>query len=385
MHPIRGEMRLVSEEKNISFGASIHNRFDVEVVDPATGKVKQKAQAENVICAAYWSYIVSAATALSYIHYGSGSGTPSANDTALFSFIAAVAPSSSDDLLKDDRTNFVYSIRKKITLSETTAVGKTLTEIGFGYSNTSGTLTTHAMLKDMNGNTISIVKTNTDVINIYATIFLDYSKIAGLIPYEKYASLTHDPFPSNAIGFRENIFKIMVGYTSYIATGSSQFVRLNDPTGAKADVYGLTASYNSTNRTLTIAIPRIPIDSCNWNGIDTVSLWGYPVWTPIMFFSECLNLGSDISNEAIGTGNGSTKDYTTVFSLTSKAKVYLDGVETSDFTLDRSYSHTTNLHFNTAPPNGSVITADYHTDYIAKDNNHVYDLTIVINVNEKAI
>ena len=41
-----------------------------------------------------------------------------------------------------------------------------------------------------------------------------------------------------------------------------------------------------------------------------------------------------------------------------------------------------NIHFNTPPADGAVITANYKTPVIAKDENHVYDLTVTIQLGE---
>jgi hypothetical protein len=41
-----------------------------------------------------------------------------------------------------------------------------------------------------------------------------------------------------------------------------------------------------------------------------------------------------------------------------------------------------NVHFDTPPVDGAVITADYNTESIAKDINHVFDLSVVITLGE---
>ena len=41
-----------------------------------------------------------------------------------------------------------------------------------------------------------------------------------------------------------------------------------------------------------------------------------------------------------------------------------------------------NIHFVTAPASGAVITADYHTDTIAKDASHVFDFSLTIHLGE---
>jgi hypothetical protein len=159
----------------VNLNCSLHNRFDIEVVDAATGRVKQRAQAENIICDALWTRMFMPSSYFSTIHYGTGSGTPAAADTSLFTFLGYAVPSENDDTVYYDYDNCYASLTRKIQLSEMTAVGETLTEVGIGYGSSASMLVTHAMLKDMNGNPISIEKTDTDIINIYATVFMHWS------------------------------------------------------------------------------------------------------------------------------------------------------------------------------------------------------------------
>ena len=73
---------------------AIHNRFDIEVVDAATGKVKQKAYAENIILNQLWTANFWTYAWFKYIHYGTGTSTPTATDTRLDNFYAAVQAGS---------------------------------------------------------------------------------------------------------------------------------------------------------------------------------------------------------------------------------------------------------------------------------------------------
>ena len=41
-----------------------------------------------------------------------------------------------------------------------------------------------------------------------------------------------------------------------------------------------------------------------------------------------------------------------------------------------------NIHFDVAPAAGAVITIDYTPDCIAKDENHVFDLTLELTLGE---
>ena len=106
---IRGKKRPVVEALDIAdsplvqkinstLNASIHNRFDIEVIDAATGNVRQRAQAENIICDALWTRLFTPTTYFNYIHYGTGSGTPSATDASLFTFLGYGIPETVDDV-----------------------------------------------------------------------------------------------------------------------------------------------------------------------------------------------------------------------------------------------------------------------------------------------
>src|SRR5574344_1778040 len=127
--PIRGRTRELTRKVDATVPMNIHNRFDIEVIDRRTGKIRQRAQAENVICSQLWTRLFAPNTYFNYIHYGTGSGTPASADTSLFTFLGYGTPSISDDVYAISLTNCVYSLRRKIQLSEATAAGSTLTEV----------------------------------------------------------------------------------------------------------------------------------------------------------------------------------------------------------------------------------------------------------------
>ena len=95
---VRGHTRTLEHrlpEIKANMDCSIHNRFDIEVVDSITGEVKQTAQAENVILNQLWTRLLSPNAYFNYIFIGTGNGTPSAPDTALFTHLGykyAVTP-----------------------------------------------------------------------------------------------------------------------------------------------------------------------------------------------------------------------------------------------------------------------------------------------------
>lgn len=494
--PIRGMTRplpisinvIASEKLNADFNASIHNRFDVEVIDAKTGEVRQRAQAENVICSQLWTRLFAPNTYFNYIHYGTGTGTPASTDTSLFTFFGYGTPSNV--IYNSDPYNGIISVRKQIQLNELTAVGSTLTEVGIGYGSTSATLCTHAMLKDANGNQISIAKTDTDIINIYATVFLHYAA-AG---YSNQSIVVINAFRNY---FSNYTVWWLLGEASPEISVVSIYA---GPLTAYSD-YGVTsaasAAYSVANKTITITASRLSANSANISGgIKEIAIGKTYNSEMVPFLllrtGGAWFSGSTITAEAIATGNGSTVDFATSFPLASNATIYVDGVAQSTgvsidentgktnnvgqyfqflpqygqtspttdggrffnaYTTDGKYTSvfynplyakgidtfyatsastvvqasdnladwvtvstgssgtinvsTTyknykywkisgtaaynfystaitsyNIHFTTAPASGAVITADYHTPVIAKDSNHVFDLTVTITLSE---
>lgn len=369
-NPIRGATRALTPTVNY-LNASIHNRFDVEVIDTKTGKIKQQAYGENVILNNLWSKIN--AQYFGYIQYGTGSGTPAATDTRLFAFLGGKA--AGDFVDNNDTANHVYSARKKITLSEIEAVGSTITEVGIASGSTATDLLTHAMLKDMNGNQISIAKTSTDIVNIYATIFVKYSGFGnGFFVYKEFLSWAAGCSPYN--------FNNDGGFGLY-SRGS--------PDSTSKDISSVTL--NSSEKKFVVNMARCGVGTAsskfNLHGINKITSRieyydnGYRVANAFdILVTNIPSLGSNITGEAIGTGNGSTVDFATYFTDTTNATIYVDGVAATGVTVDNTSAVANNVHFATAPATGAVITGDYHTAVVAKDANHVFDLTVTIQLGE---
>ena len=146
----------------------VHNRFDIEVADAVTGEIKQRITSYNIVLDQYFSRLIGRSSKIGYIHLGTGEGTPAVNRTSMFTFLGAKG-NSVVETVKAYPTSYT---RRKIVLSPSDYVGARITEVGFGYSTSSGSAVTHSMLKDSEGNQIAIEKTDTDVLTIYATFYL---------------------------------------------------------------------------------------------------------------------------------------------------------------------------------------------------------------------
>lgn len=299
---IRGKNRNIIKSSNSDFYAGLHNRFDIEVTDSRTGKIRQKAKAENVICDSFWTRWFGNNSAVGYIHYGSGSGTPSTSDTSLFNFVKGVG--WTDNVW--DTTHYAegyLSIRNSITLNETTSVGVTITEVGIGYSASSTSLTTHAMLRDMNGNPISIEKTDTDIITIYATRFLHWNP-NGYNGVKVLPHLLTDAWLGNKT-----------------PTGSFGASKRRGISGTMA--LASTVRDVST-KTITYKFERMPVETGNNKGLLWFTMGPFVVEAP----------HTKIVGESVGTGDGTTTDFAVAFEMPYDATVYVDGVaQTSGVTV----------------------------------------------------
>lgn len=353
---IRGKTRALdtAENHNIEQSFSIHNRFDIEVVDATTGRVKEKAQAFNTICDQLYTYMLAPAAYANYIHYGSGSGTPSASDTALFNYEGGIALEyqGSDAVYGYDFHTGVHSCTRKAQIPPEVAVGVEISEIGIAYGSASNTLCTHAMLQDMNGNSISIAKTDTDLINVYATIFI-HTQQSEEDPYVWFPkkvttgnnktdqiyeskSVTNFMWWLFGVYYLDSGFYTIKNLNCIMQPGVNPGV-LNENDSAQNMVSGqFSITFDKENHRAVFPVPRFSVGVGNLDsGAMAVSFMTYGASEGPCFLAFILDSrgswfpGSTITGESIGTGDGVTTDFATKYSLPENATVYVDGVPVS--------------------------------------------------------
>lgn len=329
----------------------IHNRFDIEVVDVTTGKVKQRAQAFNVVCNSFLSAIVNFRTANS-IQIGSGSGTPAATDTALFHYEGYASDASTyspyDTINRDRQFEGIWTRQIKRTIPNTSYAGKTFTEIGLATSTSGSNIVTHAMLQDMNGNPISIAHTSTDIITVYCTIYLHYEgQESGIqiyccdnncygdssanvdVSYKNwmlaYFMLSSQGNNSANAGYcREDFYSP----TSWSTSGESSWVSRSR-----------TITHTESPYTMTLTFPQVPISEGNINGIKMLAIglyrsnqyWGssYAVdaYPSVLVTGGTQALPANtITGESVGIGDGTTTRFKTKTSFPRNATVYVNGI-----------------------------------------------------------
>ena len=371
---IRGQKRALDKQPsvNVNLNASIHNRFDIEVVDAKTGEVKQRAVAYNVICDQIWTDIFSNNMGYGfYILYGDGSGTPSTQDTKLFSKVGYASCDLTLDNGGYDLENGVAWYTRKGVISESEAVGKNLTELGLSSGQSQTNICTHAMLQDMNGNQISIAKTDSDIINVYATVYVHWNTgyMNGIkihmyeIPIGQTYSDTSYIFLNWILGLTSSPnlnIQFLYGNNPEERLTYAEAVAVSDAGGV-----GCNITRNLATKTLSATISRLGASVANsqLGGIRGIMIAGKytansnsnnanyktfpfahlkidPSWFP----------GSSITGESVATGDGSTTEFSTKFGYVREgtAVVRVDG-QVADCTVDYGKPHDlTNMgiHFD---------------------------------------
>ncbi len=374
----------------------IHNRFDIEVVDVETGEVKQRAQALNVVCNSYYSTVlafpnVSSSRLPWTVGYGSGSGTPAATDTALFNKIGAAVSKlggdstygTYDNLDFSEEHDGIWKRLMKCVIPNTQSVGATITEVGLATSD-AGSIFTHAMLQDMNGNPISIQHTSTDVINIYCSIYLHYAGQSGDIRLFGSFIRNYDYQNRTRLGsfvYRALLYYDGASYETNSAYGATRY-RLAKPgiaasfrkDGLESNAVSISASNFSTssaNKSITLTVPQLPISKGNGGCYNKIlfeaqagSSWYWSA-SPTARSVEIRVGGTtipsfSISDEGIGTGDGSNTKFKTKTARPYNSVVKVNGVvQSSGVTIKKWGLISASANSNVSAYDSDNYTTDY--------------------------
>lgn len=296
---------------NIKKRVSVHNRFDIEVRDKETGELKQKGVAENMILNRAYNRICNFNSYFNYIHFGTGTGSPTPERTTLFTPLGYKAVTV-DEKVKEYP---ISKVTKKITLAPEEYVGRTITEVGI--SEATNAINTHALIKDAEGNPLSITKTDIDVITIYATVFIELQD-ANDITFSKYPSNSLTDYFIDGSAINSNLYLGDIGESTKMNT-----------IGRLLRSVTLTRTSDATNKKVSFST-RLGIDSANWdiremalNDICRVNLENSLAWNPYTL--------TDVS---IGTGDGETDTFDLGRYDVSDIVIKIDGNVTYDYTLE---------------------------------------------------
>lgn len=319
--------------RRMKVNASIHNRFDIEVLGP-DGKVREKATAYNIILDALWTHLSSASSSnwgwFAAISYGSGTGTLSASRTDLFTRIGTKFMVSSTPVMDYSHFDDGYvSYQKHIQIDAGEITGQTIREVGISYDTSANHLMTHAILKDMNGNTVSITVGELDVILIYATVYVHFNpsgyeggnvwlscNMAGVLAM---AAGVHTSARPSYLFERMAVFqgepKVDSLVNNYTLLNNAS--RINDR-GGYIGSKEMSVTYTASTKTIlarcsNTAGNRIGVSDMNpsnpggWNGIGfAYSMYqsGIHIRFPNNAKPYCT-----ITDESVGVGDGETLDF----------------------------------------------------------------------------
>ena len=282
---------------------SIHNKFDIEVRDAITGELKQEVTAYNIVLNAMWSRLVNFNSYFTNIHFGTGTGSLDPTRTTLFTWLGQKAATNTE-VIKELP---VSSWRRQIVLNPEEFVGQNLTEVGIAYGTGSSNLVTHAMLKDAEGNTISILKTATDVVTIFATVFVTFSsdnvELCGMP--------NNNPLVNYLVG--GSYFP-----TCYFYVGPSDLPTFETSSGnGAAETFGTSGSVTNANwiknaSTKTVVTPAVRFGTNTGNGDIMEASFGSGTGSPLFRITLPLTgvfTGQPYVDVPVGVGDGAQKDF----------------------------------------------------------------------------
>jgi hypothetical protein len=292
----------------IKAGVNFHNRFDVVRNGEWVG------YAENIILDQMYNRICNLSTYFANIHFGTGSGTPTPDRTSLFSHLGTKT-AVLDEIVKAFPTS---KVTKRITIMPEEYVGQTITEVGVAYGSAASYLETHAMIKDSEGNPLSISKTALDVIEIYATIFITFTDTSSTFY-----------FADANLNLLVKYFTEEESYSSILFTDRRDFAlsRLPVVLGVNAATGSVSVDTVAKTRTATY---RFGIGTGNGVPIRAVGLKNI---TRALLMENGLENPVNLSNVVVGIGDGVKTEFELPHAQPYNVSLKLDGVATQEYTL----------------------------------------------------
>lgn len=335
---LRGSIYKMAEQVKlcIPLHGSIHNKFEIVKRDVRTGKVIEKAFAYNLLTDYFWTRFDEGSW-FNYIRYGTGVAAPNVSDIALG--IPLGSGIASNETFNIDELGESISVRREFEIPSGSHVGEELSEVGLSYSHHQGDyLSTHALLKDMNDNLITIVIGEYDVITIYATVYFKYEMTSGYLGGRFNLTPFHTSlFMRWILGLDYDINTALGNVDTFRAPAIRLYnikPALDSTVGGmpytkpKADDtdYRANIVWNATSKQAVISYPRIqPADGNNADGIGLMAVGlmsQYPdnlnprfsSWAMLGFPNSQIPY-TEISGEDIGVGSGALADFKTKFGL----------------------------------------------------------------------
>lgn len=310
----------------IKIDAKIHNRFDFFLTDAKTKETKQVGYAENIILDALWTkFFNSNPNFFNSIHLGTGSGELSKARTSLFTFQVAKAAGSFVNTYDD--TTGICSRRGMISFTELEQVGQIFSEIGIASSTTSSTLMTHALICDMNGNVVTIEKTATDLLTVYATVYCKFEVLtmhSGKTRIVGRTKITDNTISDWMLGSLTSL--PYAGFRYYEGFGGGSTVEDRPQSRGLFSLSSSTRTIDAANKKVTYTSERLAVGDANFSGAGIGSIYS-GIGILFSLVGHPLFAGTEILNESIGTGDGIITDFKTANPYIHDVTVKIDNEE----------------------------------------------------------
>ena len=318
----------------------LHNKWDVLVRDAKTEEIVKEGVGYNIILNQFWDvYLLTDGNSheyTKYIHFGSGTTSPSASNTQLGTLIGSKLSANTAVDYSHWKADGYITVQKSCRLEAADHNGTILAEVGFASGTGATTLRTHSLLKDMNGNAITIEKTDAVVIDIYGTFYyyIPWTLDDGDIAFSGYAGGIQEKLiglagignitaASGAAAYRSGFTR-----ARYKGWSGGSTTNLLGTSTTNEFAAAATLSTNVSNKTMTYSFANIPVGSGNVvGGLNGIMLGEMLLKIPCTGFTQ-----SAITKEVVGTGDGSNSDFATDFGFVlnnSTFKAYVNDVEVS--------------------------------------------------------
>lgn len=332
----------------LNFNCDIRNEFTIVRENIETHE-KQEYKAYNILLNQIYSRLCNFQPYFTHIHFGTGTGTfDDPARTSLYTYLGNRSAVTEFQTVSYPTSQW----RRKITLLPEEYVDAEITEIGVAFGTSSSNLVTHAAIKDAEGNPIILgPKKDNEVITIYADFYITiYSPDYGLRFYG-------NGLRSYLLGATMGSDSVGIGFYGYEEDGMSKSsARTIDVPNRRVTTYVRfqDTEYNSDIRIV------------DWVNIGArVELPRTGVFT-----------GKLREAYALGAGDGAKTVFPIPFREAIAQKVYVEGIENTDWDYtEGTQSYANAIEFDNPPADGLPVTADLQCKYPPKDATNVFDVT----------
>ncbi|MCH3999929.1 MAG: hypothetical protein LKF15_00050 [Lachnospiraceae bacterium] len=305
-------------------GLGVSGVYTLTLKDARTGRIKQRVVTHNVWCTYGWKFFFERgryqgnlgweyACHLIGVAFGSGSGTPSSSDTALFTSLFTALWGSNNVTIKNTSSTSVDHDSRRLVFETvipamSTFTG-TITELGLlGSCYSNQILMSHALVQDAEGNPISITKTDTDELTVRIELLVKRTASTSGINFNlrwgKYTSI--DYMRSETDPVRDGLFSSSYGSLAITNGTNPDYmydVKQSGDTNSYSIEYGSTTKVTiSKSRFVATNSPSTYVNMLTRN-ISGRCFFG------IVFPDSDIFAQRTLTGMALGTGDGSTTEY----------------------------------------------------------------------------